>query len=171
MIGRDEVTACGSILRSHGVDGEVVVPVSADFLESTGMPHLVIDMDGILVPYFIESFRPKSQSLSLVKFEDIDSLEQADVLRGRKLWMMKKYIGCDEDEFSAEMFIGLRAEDLHAGYLGVVDAVDDSTANILFRVRDGERERILPASAQLIESVDMKKGVIVFDLPEGLADM
>lgn len=172
MIGRDEVTSCGTVLRSHGVGGEIVVPVSGDLLESTGMPFLVLDMDGILVPFFIESFRRRSTTSALVKLEGIDTLERADELRGKSVWLLKKYIGEEsEDDFSPEMFIGLRAEDRTAGYIGVVNNVDDSTANVLFLLKDGEREIVVPASPELVVDVDIRKGVIVFDLPEGLLDL
>ncbi len=172
MIGRDEVTGCGTILRSHGVEGEVVVPVSGDFLESTGLPFLVLDMDGILVPFLIESFRSRGASTALVKLEGVDTLEQADSLRGKSVWLLKKYINEDvEDDFSPDMFIGLQASDVKAGKLGVVDAVDDSTPNVLFLIRNGEREIIVPANPALVRSVNILKGQIVFDLPDGLIDM
>lgn len=171
MIGRDEVTSCGSVLRSHGVDGEVVVPLSAGLIEDSGMPCLVLEMDGILVPFFIESFRSRGASSALVKFEGIDSLEQAESLRGKSVWLLRRYIDGNEEDFSPEMLTGLRAEDVNAGYIGIVDAVDDSTANVLFRVVDGTREHILPASPELVERIDFKEGVIVFNLPEGLLDM
>lgn len=172
MIGRDEVTSCGTVLRSHGVGGEIVVPVSGDLLESTGLPFLVLDMDGILVPFYIESFRPRSATSSLVKLEGIETMERADELRGKSVWLLKKYISEEsEEDFSPEMFIGLKAEDLKAGYIGVVEKVDDSTANVLFLLRGGERETVVPASPELVVNVDILKGVIVFDLPEGILDL
>ncbi len=172
MIGKDEVTGCGTILRSHGVEGEVVVPVSGEFLESTGLPFLVLDMDGILVPFHIESFRRRGAATALVRLEGIDTLEKADTLRGKSVWILKRYINEEEDEdFSPEMFIGLQASDVKGGKLGVVTAVDDSTPNVLFLIRDGEREIIVPANPALVRSVNIRKGQIVFDLPDGLIDM
>lgn len=173
MIGRDEVTGCGSILRSHGVNGDVVVPVDYGFVEESGMEFIALDMDGILVPFFIESARRRDSSSSILKLEGIDSLESADALRGRKVFLFRKYVGDDIDVQSLpDVFIGLEATDRRAGKLGKITAVDDSTANILFRITSSDgRELIVPASPELIENVDVRRGLVRFDLPEGLTDI
>lgn len=172
MISRDEVTCCGSVLRSHGTDGEVLLPVSCDFLESLEKPCLVLDMDGILVPFFIDEFRPRSTSSSLVKFDGIDSKEMAEDICGKKVWVPKRFINeTAGDDMSPEMFVGLCAVDAKCGVLGSIVAVDDSTPNILFLVRNAEREFIIPANPELIESIDISKGIILFDLPEGIVDL
>ena len=173
MIGRDEVTACGSILRPHGVNGDVVVPVEHDFIEDSGMEFIALDMDGILVPFYIESSRRRDSSASLLKLEGIDSLESADALRGRKVFLFRKYVGDDIDaRCMPDVFIGFEAFDRTAGKLGRITAVDDSTANVLFRIvtPDG-REMIVPASPELVEKVDVRRGRVSFDLPEGLTEL
>lgn len=173
MIGFDEVTGCGTVLRSHGVDGEVVIPVSAQLIEDTGLRFIVLQMDGILVPFFIESFRRRTDSASLVKLEGIDSMEKADSLRGKRVWLLKKEVqeGLEED-YSPEMFIGMLAADRNKGLLGEITGVDDSTANVLFRIENcSGREIIVPASPELIKNVDVRKGEIMFDLPDGLTDL
>lgn len=171
MIGYDEVVVCGSVLRAHGVGGEVVVPVSGILLESLSTPFLVLEIDGILVPFFIESFRDRSDTSSLVKFEGVNTLEEAEELRGHRVWIPKRYVDISEEkDFTPEMMVGLKVSDLKSGDLGIVEAIDDSTPNTLLLVRGAEdRERILPAS--LVRNVDFQKGVISFALPEGFLDI
>ena len=45
--------------------------------------YLVLDIDGILVPFYLEEYRFKNDENVLVKFEDIDTQEQA-----------RNYTGC-----------------------------------------------------------------------------
>lgn len=170
MIGYDEVTACGSVLHTHGVGGEVVVPVPDDLFESSPMPLLVLEMDGILVPFFIESHRNRSGSSSLVKFEGVGSLEEAVKLVGHKVWILNKFMdNSDSGFFTPDMLVGLRVSDKKAGELGVVEAVDDRTQNTLLMVRDAKGcEHILPVNPDLVEYVDFQKGIVSFVLPEGL---
>ena len=61
--------------------------------------------------------------------------------------------------------------DAVAGTLGTIHAVDDSTPNILFLVKDGGRERVIPANAEWITSVDRKNRILKYKLPEGLAEL
>jgi 16S rRNA processing protein RimM len=61
--------------------------------------------------------------------------------------------------------------DSKTGPLGTVDAVDDSTPNILFQVRDGGRERIIPANPEWITRVDRKNRTLMYNLPEGLTEL
>ena len=109
-------------------------------------------------PYF---FRRKKLILSTLAYcleekdEDLD-----EVING--LW-------CIMEETS--WVISAHNVDSHAGALGSVHAVDDSTPNILFLVRDGERERIIPANAEWITEVDRKNRTLMYNLPEGLAEL
>lgn len=173
MIKYDEVISSGSVLRSHGVDGEIVIPVATELLESSEMHFIVLEMDGILVPFFIESFRRRGAESSIVKLEGIDTPERAENLRGRKLWLLKSDLvqSGAEDFISPDILIGMAAEDSSLGYIGEIADVDDSTPNILLLVRNGEREYIIPASSELIGNVDIRSGTVLFSLPEGLLDI
>ena len=91
---------------------------------------------------------------------------------GVTVYMPLKYVAYDADETpSWSTFLDWKVVDSNAGLLGSVHAVDDSTPNILFRVRDGERERIIPANAEWIDKVDRKKRTLYYNLPEGLAEL
>ena len=57
--------------------------------------------------------------------------------------------------------------DTKIGDVGVIDSVDDSTANILFQVGD----LLVPAAAPFIREVDHQKRIITMELPEGLIEL
>ena len=173
MIRFDEVSKCGTVLHSHGTDGEVVIPVSPDIIGDSGLHFIVLEMDGILVPFYITGVRPRGASSTIVRLEGIDSMEKADTLRGKGVWLLKKDIQSCEDcgDLPLNMLVGMRAVDKRLGELGEITDIDDSTPNVLLKVCSDGRELILPACDEFIKKVSVRKGVVSFDLPDGLTEI
>lgn len=172
MIELSEVQRIGQIVKPHGVSGEMAVTVPASLDWTDDLDCLVCLMDGILVPFFLESIREKSSTTLLVKFEGYDTVESTARFMGVTVYMPLRYVAeGNEDVPSWSSFLDWKVIDSVAGELGCIHAVDDSTPNILFLVRDGERERIIPANVDWIDRVDRKKKILYFNLPQGLADL
>ena len=172
MIELSEVQRIGTIVKPHGVGGEMAVTVPASLNWTDDIDCLVCSMDGILVPFWIESLREKNDTSLLVKFEGYDSVEQTDRFIGQTVYMPRKFVAAGETGLpSWSSFIDWKVMDEEAGPLGVIHAVDDSTPNILFLVRDGERERIIPANEEWITGVDIKNCILTYKLPQGLAEL
>jgi 16S rRNA processing protein RimM len=172
MIELNEVQRIGQIVKPHGVGGEMAVTVPASLDWTDDIDCLVCSLDGILVPFFLESIRPKSSTTILVKFEGYDSVESTSRFMGVTVYMPLRFVAeSDEEEPSWSSFLDWRVVDSKTGPLGTVDAVDDSTPNILFQVRDGGRERIIPANPEWITRVDRKNRTLMYNLPEGLTEL
>ena len=162
MIDMNSLVRVGRVLKSHGVNGEmaVSVPASLDWTDDTDC--LICIMDGIPVPFFIESIRDKSSNVILVKFEGYDNVDE-----------IRRFMGVDQDsgELTWETFIGWEIVDVAEGPMGHIKAVDDSTPNILFLVNDSERDRIIPANPDWIVEIDRDVRILRYNLPEGLAEL
>ena len=172
MIEKSEVLRIGKLLKPHGVNGEMVLTVPESLVWSDDLDCLVCCMDGILVPFFLESLREKSADSLLVKFEGYDTVESVSRFIGVTVYMPCKYVVDDESgQLVWESFIDWKVTDEESGPLGTIHAVDDSTPNILFLVKDGEREHIIPANEDWITRVDKKKCVITYKLPQGLVEL
>lgn len=172
MIELSEVQRIGTIVKPHGVGGEMAVTVPASLCWTDDIDCLVCSIEGILVPFFLESIREKSNTTILVKFEGYDSVELTSRFMGVTVYMPLRFMAeGDADAPSWSSFLDWTVVDSVAGPLGSVHAVDDSTPNILFLVRDGERERIIPANPEWITKVDRKKRTLLYNLPEGLAEL
>ena len=172
MIGQGEVQRIGQIVKPHGVGGEMVVSVPATLDWTDDIDCLVCSLDGILVPFFLESIRGKSGTSILVKFEGYDSVDAIGRFMGVTVYMPLRYVADSDDEIpSWSTFLDWQVIDSAAGVLGTVNAVDDSTPNVLFLVRDGDRERIIPANTEWITKADRKKRTLYYNLPEGLAEL
>lgn len=76
MIRRDEVYKIGKLGKPHGVKGEITFAITDDVFDRVDAEYLVLDIDGILVPFYLEEYRFKNDENVLVKFEDIDTQER-----------------------------------------------------------------------------------------------
>ena len=168
MIKPEEVYRIGRLGKAHGVKGEVSLQFDDDIFDRVDCDYLVLDVDGILVPFFIEEYRFRSNTVALVKFEDVDTQLRAAELTGCDVYFPRAL--ADEDDAPAlALLVGFDLFEANAGRtVGRIAAIDDTTANTLFELEDG---RLIPASDDLVDNIDLKHRTITMRLPEGLLDL
>ena len=140
-----------------------------DVFDRVDADYLVLELDGILVPFFMEEYRFRSDSTALVKFEDIDTQDRARELTNCDVYFPRHLADDDEEELSWTFLVGFDIVEAKTGKkVGTIASIDDSTANILFELEDG---RLIPASEELITDIDKEKNTITIDLPDGILDL
>ncbi len=162
MITAAELLEAGATGKTHGVGGEVVCTVDFD-LDWERCRYLVFDIDGIFVPFFIETVRNKNASNKLVKFFDINSETDARKLCNKTIYIDKS-LAADNERLTLDYFVGFEVIDQRLGKIGTIDAVDDSTANALFAIGD----RLMPVCEEFIVDIDHEHKTLHTNLPEGL---
>lgn len=172
MIRREEVYKIGRIGKPHGVKGELSVHIDDDVFDRVDADYLIFDIDGILVPFFMEEYRFRSDSLVLISFSGIDSVEKAREYVGCDVYF-PRHLGEDSGDLSWAKIVGFSIIDSKSGNeVGTISAVDDSTANILFEVSKADSTSLLlPASPELIEDINEKDQKIIMNIPEGLLEL
>lgn len=173
MIKKDDVYRIGRIGKTHGVNGEVSFSFDDDVFFNDDAEYLILDVDGILVPFFMEECRLKNDSTALVKFENINSQERAKQLTGCDVYFPRRSSADDEAPLSIAELIGFSVVDDATGKtVGTLRSADYSTINPLFEVINEDGEAILlPAADELIAGVNVQKGQIMMHLPDGLLDL
>ncbi len=173
MIKREDVYNIGKITKSHALKGEVVFNFSDDIFDRTESEYLICEIDGILVPFFMEEYRFKSDTSVLVKFEGIDSAEATRQLLGADVYFEKsKAIESGEEDMSLRFFIGFKMTDENGKDIGVITDIDDNTQNWLFIVENPKGEEILiPAHEEFISEIDNENKIMKMVLPEGLTEL
>lgn len=172
MIRQEEVYKIGKIGKPHGVKGEMTLFFDDDVFDRVNAEYLVLSIDGILVPFFMEEWRFKSGETALVKFSDIDSKEAASELTGCEVFFPKHLSDRGEDELTWDEIRGFSVVDHNRGLIGTVEAVDESTVNVLLEVKTCEGSIILvPANEDIIMDVDAEAKSIEVMLPDGLIDL
>lgn len=169
MIKREEVYKIGRLGKAHGIRGEVSFLFDDDVFDRVDADYLILDIDGILVPFFLEEYRFKSDANALVKFDGIDTLESAKELTGCEVFFPREMSDEDDEHISWAEIVGYELVDSETGTVaGTIASVDDSTMNTLFELEDG---RLIPASEELIQKIDTKKHQIEIKLPEGILEL
>lgn len=173
MIKREDVYKIGLFNKPHGINGELQFTFTDDVFDRVECDYLICMLDGILVPFFIEEYRFRSDSTALVKLEGVDTAERARMFTNVEVFFPKALAEKDSnDELTWDFFVGLRIVDVHHGALGTITEVDNSTINTLFVVETNDgNELLIPAQEDFIEGIDPDAGVVTVDLPEGLVDM
>ncbi len=168
MIKKEDVYRIGKLGKAHGVKGEVTMQVEDDIFDRVDAEYLVLELDGIMVPFFMEEYRFKSDETALIKFEDIDSQERARELTGTLVYFPRAEAASD-GELSYAQLVGYTLVDANTETaVGEIAAVDEQTINIMFELTDG---RLIPASEELIVGIDTDEHTIALNLPEGILDL
>lgn len=169
MIRREEVYKIGRLGKAHGIKGEISFLFDDDVFDRVDADYLILDIDSILVPFFIEEYRFKTDSNALMKFEGIDSQEQARDLTGCDVFFPRELTDEEEGDISWASPVGFDLVDAQTEtVVGKIASIDDATINILFELEDG---KLIPASEELITNVDTKQHQIIIQLPEGILEL
>ena len=158
MIRQEDVYKIGRLGRAHGVKGEVSFMFDDDVFDRVDAEYLVLEVDGILTPFFMEQYRFRSDSLCLVKFCDIDSQSQASALTGCDVYFPRA--------LAADCYDIIDSSD--NAVVGRIASIDSQTANVLFELENG---MLIPATDDLVISIDTDGRTIVMDLPKGLLEL
>ena len=165
MIKREDLSKIGQFAKPHGIKGEISLITEYDISDIPGDPYIVCDMDGIWVPFFIDSYRQKSNTVTLVKFDSIDTEEKVKILAGKNAYLPTEIILTHDDETIETYYItGYAVVDGNAGIIGQVTDIDDSTMNILLKIDYNGNEILIPAA--LITSIDRESKTANVTLPE-----
>lgn len=148
----------GRIVGTHGVRGEMRVEPwcdSAEFLKK--VKNLYFDegrTDAGLVASRVH------KSLLLIRLKDVDSATQADLYRGRILYLNRKDVRLPKNRYFIEDLIGLSVEDAQTGVLyGEIREVFETGANNVYRIVNEKGEEFLfPAVDAMIAKTDIEAG-------------
>ena len=169
MIKQEEVYKIGRLGKAHGVKGEVSLLFDDDIFDRVDCDYLILEVDGILVPFFIEEYRFRSDTVALMKFEDVDTQQRASELTGCDVYFPRSLAADDDVPPSLSLLVGFDLVEANGGRpVGRIADIDDTTANLLFELEDG---RLIPANDDLITDIDMKGRVISMTIPEGLLEL
>ena len=163
----------GTIFKLHGYKGAVNIYNEDDIpFDFSTLDYFLIELDNELVPYFIERARTTKPNVVLVKFEDVNSEEEAKKIHKRKVYLPKDWLPkTDKNEISEKQLIGYSVIDIKMGKLGEISFVNSKTAQALIHVNKDGEEFCFPWHKQFVKNIDTEKGIMEVEIPKEFLDL
>lgn len=175
MICREDCSVIGTITKTHGLQGNVVVATDTDLLERYADEPVFILLDGAPVPFFIaeDGLSVRNHKSCIVKFDYVDTHEQAERLVGNEVMLEKRLVEEEDGEDDGDIFRlnGFDVEDLASGKSGKVVDVADYSGNIVLTVAIFDKEILCPFSEAYIMEVDAEGRKLRVSIPQDIIDL
>ncbi|MGX7667526.1 ribosome maturation factor RimM [Flavobacterium pedocola] len=170
---KEECFYLGKIAKKFSFKGEVLIYLDTDEPEMyEDMESVFVEFGKNLVPFFIEKSALHKGDFLRVKFEEVDSEDDADRILGSEVYlpltMLPKLEG---KKFYFHEVIGFDVEDVRLGNIGKIVSINDSTAQALFEIMKDNTEILIPMIDDFIVEIDRANKKVVLDTPEGLVDL
>jgi 16S rRNA processing protein RimM len=163
----------GRIVGTHGVRGELKLrPHNPSSPIAGSLTTVVLATPSVAEPrtYEIRGARPH-RGTWLVRLDGVETMEDAEKLVGATVWIDASELApLLEGEFYHHQLIGLEVFDESNVRLGLVKGILETGAADVLEVVDGERERLVPMTDEVVLSIDLDAGRIVVRPLPGLFD-
>ena len=162
----------GKIVAPHGITGHVIIE------HALGKPIHFKGIDAIFVeknaasfiPYFIQSAAAKTDTISHLQLEGINSREATAMLLGKKVWLPQDEFQKLVDKQSPLALLGYTV--VEAGKsLGVIQEVIEQPHQLMVTILYQGQEAYIPLHEESLKAVNHKAKTISVELPDGLLDL
>lgn len=162
----------GTVTKTRGLKGELQVFIAFEEPEKLKFESLFIEIAGKLVPYFITFFKLPLKNVAYLQLEDVDTIEKAAVLVKKDIFLPNKIKPKKKkSEFGLKDLLNFIAVDVNEGELGEIIEIHEYPQQFIATVSYKNQEVLFPLNESIIKSIDVVKGVVTVDLPEGLLDV
>lgn len=159
----------GQIVGTHGVRGEVRVQPWCDSPQQFAtFKKLYWDKEG-KQPVKLRARPHKNVALALL--EGVDTVEKAQVLRGKMLYVDRKDLKLPKGHYLVQDLIGLTVVDADTGETyGTLTDVSQTGANAVYHMTTDKGEVLIPAIPDVVIEIDFKKDILRLRPMKGLLD-
>jgi len=163
----------GTVFKLHGYKGDVNIYNEVDIpFDFNTLDYFLIEQNSELIPFFIDRARPTKPNVILVKFEDVNSEEEAKKILKRKIFLPKEFFPeTDDNDISEKQLIGYSVIDREMGELGKITFINSKPAQQLIYVSKDGKEFCFPMHKQFVKGVDPKEGIMEVEIPEELLNL
>ena len=165
----------GYVAKLHSYKGEVSLFFDATNPENyANLDAVYIDIDGILTPFFVENIEMKDKGFAKVKFEGVDTENDAKIILKKELFLaIDKLPQLSGKNYYDHEIIGFKVIDFNFGEIGEVVQILDFKINPLLQVQNTklDKEVLLPLGNNLVQRVDRDKKELHVQSAEGLIEM
>ena len=163
----------GYVAKLHGFKGEVSL-----FLDVTNpydyqkLDSVFIEINGHLTPFFVETIKLKNPPFAAVKFEGVDSDNDAKIIERKELYLPASLLPkLEGNDFYDHEVVGFKVVDASFGEVGELTSIIDLAKNPLIQVMSGEKEVLIPFRKDMVLKVDRENKELHIKAPEGLIEI
>lgn len=160
----------GTITKTHGVDGKLVLITKTNLEKKDLREPIFIDIDGLLVPFFLLSLDEKRKDQYIIELELVPDLDKAAELIGHDVYVENDDALLSES-FDLSSLEGLLIIDQNIGELGPCRRIEEISGNYLLIVDIDREEVMIPFTEDFIVEIFQEENYILLDLPEGLVEL
>jgi len=158
----------GKIVGTHGIKGMVRVQPWADdseFLKQ--FKTFYIDSQG---NNCLKSEQIKiSKNIVLIKFKGIDSVPEAEALRGTIIYIDRKDVKLPNGRYFVDDLIDCEVYDENnATFYGKISDVSKTGANDVWHIKNNDKEYLFPAVEEMLGKIDIESEKIYIKPIKGI---
>ena len=159
----------GKIVGTHGIRGEVRIEPWADspaFLSA--FKTLYLDERGETA---IKVRSRPHKNITLCKIEGVDTIEDAERLRGKIVYINRDDVCLDEGVHFVQDLIGLEVRDFDSGALyGTLTDVLRTGANDVYEITRDGKHYLAPVIDEVVREINIEEGVVRITPMKGIFD-
>ncbi len=163
----DTLIPVAQVLKSYGTEGQVMISFPEELREILEKNEPVfLFFDSLPVPFFVDVLEQKGNKKAIVRFTDIDTMDQAEEITGMKIHIQDSEAEAADGEFSLEHLIGFTIYDQKRKKVGTLGNVLDFSGNICIEI--AESGALIPFHDDLLLAFDPESRSIELEISEGL---
>ena len=169
----DDCFELGSIIKPRSFKGEVIVYLDVNHpKEYLEMESVFVELNEKLIPFFIEEIRPFKKNQIRIKFDGINSDEEAKRILKKKLFLPNESKAIQVSSNTYESCIGFHVVDHKHGDLGKITDYVKNNSNPIFVIEHiSGQEIFVPVASDLLEKIDEKNKILYTNCPDGLIEL
>ncbi len=162
----------GFIGKPHGYFGvaKIVFNENIEIKDESSINVIFIEDSPSPIPYFIEELSITHANNALIKLEDINSKEEAALLKGKAILLEEDKITIQEVT-SGHYLVGYKVITDDSTLLGIIENVLILPSHLVATLTVNNKEVLIPLHDETVlnENTDAKE--LYVNLPEGLLDI
>ncbi|MDD2851750.1 MAG: ribosome maturation factor RimM [Desulfuromonadaceae bacterium] len=173
MADPNELLPVGKIIGTHGIKGLLKVFSYSGNIQSLHAAKIVFmkGKDGVLREYGITRVSPHSSGF-ILGLDDFSDINQVLPLVGSELCLERSQLPVpDEDEYYWCDLLGLSVQTDTGTTLGTIVDIFETGSSDIYVVRGEQKEYLIPAIADVIDSIDLPGKKMVITPLDGLLDL
>ena len=163
----------GTITGKYSFKGEILIKLDTDSPKTyLNLKVILVNTAEGLVPFFIDRVQLHKTTLLRIKFEGVDTEDEADQLVKKKVYLpLDQLPKLKGNRFYYHEVKGFVAIDQFEKKIGILKSVNDSGPQALFMIDNNGTEILIPVHDNFIIKLDRAEKRIHLNLPDGLLEI